>query len=232
MGDGRDDELDRLRSQVRNLEQVMGRALHDLATPLTTANGFAELLLTRSDLPRDVAESLERIARSTALALDLLRGRRDEAPGGATGPFGVRRLVRDVVATRVGPTASAGRDLPTDLTAWGAPDEARTALDLLVAALVDHAAAAGQPPSSLSVRLLDGGEGTVHRLLLEVPAPFDEGLAVAAGRGETGPPDGFVDRLRRARVHLLLTGGRLWIEEVDVGAGVGALRVELPAPVQ
>lgn len=225
-------DVERLRARVANLERMVDRLAHELTTPLTTAHGFARILLDGDQLPPEVRVSMERIERSTGTALAMLRSRLDEAVGDEPRSIRLRTLVRDVVSEVLGDSATAGSDLPEDARVFADLAGLRAALSLVLGAFAEHAASHSVAPTGLVVEL--GQErGTGYQLRLDVAAPplpseLRRGGHAVAG---DGPEDSIGVRLRRAEALLAPIGARLWLDHPGAGHQLSAL-LELPRDVE
>lgn len=210
------DELARLRTRIANLERLTERLAHELATPLTTVQIFARILLDGEGLSSEVRQGLERIERAGTTAMELLQHRVAEAPGEQPRSLRLRELVRDAVTGVWGEDAPGGRDLPEDARVFGDPVGIRHALGLVLQALL--------PPDG--VRGVDDLEVTLARVR---PAAYQLRLAVPrledAGVAERDA------RLVTAGAVLAGLGGRLWDDDGDRTAGGRSILVELQRDV-
>ncbi len=210
------DELERLRTRVANLERLTERVAHELATPLTTVQGFARILLDGNELPPEVRRGLERIERAGTSAMHLLRHRIDEATGDRPRSLRLRELVRDTVTAVWGEEAPAGRGLPPDARVFGDPVGLRQALTLVLQALLPPGDTGD--PTDLEVTMAQE-RGTAYQLRLDVPSVEE---------GAVGQRD---QRLADAGAVLARLGGRLWSDDPDEAVGRRSVLVELARDV-
>ncbi len=213
---GEDEELARLRTRVANLERMAERLAHELATPLTTAHGFARVLLDGAGLSPEARDGLERIERASRAALQLLEHRVDEAVDEGLRSMRLRALVRDAVTAVLGEAATAGRALPADAHVFGDPVRMRRALVLVLQAMLPPGAASA--PDDVEV-------------VLEQERPAAYLLRCEVRRLDDGSQDDLEERLTEARRLLRQVGGRLWAEDLDLEAGRRTVLVELQRPV-
>lgn len=211
------DDVERLRTRVANLERLTERLAHELATPLTTVQGFARILLDGEDLAPDVRNGLERIERAGSSAMRMLQHRVDEAVAVEHRSLRLRELVRDTVTTVWGEEAPAGRGLPVDARVFGDPVGIRHALVLVLQALLPPAGEAD--PSGLRVDL--------HQAR---PAAYQLRIEAPGGGGATSSER--ADLLVAAATVLAAVGGRLWQDDPAEVAGRRSVLVELQRDVQ
>lgn len=226
-----DQELERLRARVANLERLTHRLAHELATPLTTARGFAGVLLDREGLDDTARDGLVRIERAVRTAEDMLRARVEEATDDQPRALRLRPLVRDAAVEELGVRSPVGRALPDDLRVFGDPDGMRLAVHLLLRAAAEHARLHGVDPSTVEVAL-GHGPADVVELRCHVAAPgLDDAQRSAALYGSDEEPDGVPALLRRLHVGLGGLGGRLWLRDPDGDAATFTTVVQLPRDV-
>lgn len=212
---GEDDELARLRTRVANLERMAERLAHELATPLTTAQGFAQILLDDDGLSAEVRDGLKRVERASRQALQLLQHRVDEGIGDGLRSMRLRELVRDAVTSVLGVAATAGRALPAEARVFGDPVGMRRALVLVLEAMV--------PADGMSA------PDEVEVVLAQERA---SALQLRITRGERDASEDDLDvRLAEAASVLAGLGGRLWIDHPGAAAGRRAVLVELQRDV-
>lgn len=232
MGDGAD-EVELLRARVANLERMADRLAHELTTPLTTAHGFARILLDRRDLQDDVRSGLERIERSSGTALAMLRSRMEEGVGEAPRSVRLRTLVRDAVTAVLGDGATAGHDLPEDARVFGDLAGLRAGLGLLLGALAEHAASRSVDPTGLMIDVAQE-RATAYQLRLSLLGP---GLSDEARDGAQPSPGGprtddVNGRLRRAEAIFGQLGARLWLDDPARSVTRLSVLLELPRDVE
>lgn len=227
-----DTDVDRLRARVANLERMADRLAHELTTPLSTAHGFARVLLDGSAMPDDVRGGLERIERATGTALAMLRSRMDEGVGEEPRSVRLRTVVRDAVTSALGDHAAAGQDLPEEARVFVDPAGLHAALGLLLTALAEHAAARGVNPADLVVELAQERE-TSYQLRLDLHAPGLPPDVLHAPHPAPGaaPADDVPGRLRRADALFGVLGARMWLDHPGASAQRLSLLVELPRDV-
>lgn len=226
------EDVERLRARVANLERMVDRLAHELTTPLTTAHGFARILLDGDQLAPQVRSSMERIERSTGSALAMLRSRLDEGVGEEPRSIRLRTLVRDVVSETLGDGATAGADLPEQARVFADAAGLRAALTLVLGALAEHATSHGVAPTGLVVELVQE-RATGYQLRLDVAAPPLPPALRRSGHAATAqvPDDSIAARLRRAEALLAPIGARLWLDHPGSGQRLSAL-LDLPRDVE
>lgn len=224
-------EVERLRARVANLERMADRLAHELTTPLSTAHGFAQVLLD-GDPPDSVRPGLERIERSTAAALAMLRSRLDEGVGEQPRSIRLRAVVRDAATGALGAETTAGADLPADARVFADPAGLHAALGLLLSAVAEHAAACGVDPSGLTIELTQT-RPTSYQLRLDLlGAGLPRAVVTAARpRAGAGPDDDVAGRLRRAEALLAVLGARMWLDHPGATAQRLSILLELPRDV-
>lgn len=226
------EEVARLRARVANLERMVDRLAHELTTPLSTAHGFARVLLAGDLLSRDVRGSMERIERATGTALAMLRTRLEEGIGDEPRSIRLRTLVRDVVSEVLGDTATAGSDLPEEARVFADLASLRASLTLVLGALAEHAASHSVDPTGFVVEVAQE-RPTGYQLRLEVAAPPlpPELRRSGLGASEEAADDSITARLRRAEALLAPIGARLWLDHPGARHQLSAL-LELPRDVE
>jgi two-component system sensor histidine kinase BaeS len=234
---GERDRLDRMK------DEFVLTASHELRSPLTSVQGFAELLmLERDQLSAKQAETVEIIIDNTRHLVRLLNDLLDLARSDAGRltikpvPTDARALIEDAVRTMRGQTdaaeqaltASIGEDLPSVVVD---PDRIRQVLVNLLTNAHDYSperasirVEASHVDSEVEISVTDDGPGIPPEQLEHIFERFTRGDAGLTQRvGGTGLG------LAVSKSLVELHGGR--IEAESIPGGGSTFRIRLPAEV-
>lgn len=201
-------ELEALRRRVADLERFTRRVAHELATPLTSASGFARLLLDRGGHDAETTDGLQRIARATSQAAELVRSHLDGAVDAAPQHVGLRRLLRAAADPTFGRAAAVGDDVPHDLVVFGPPGALREAAALLVRAAATRLVEQDADTELVQLSAVPLGPDVVAvTCVVQVPAPLVDPTGL---RTEIEADQPVLAVLRQLQVVLQGLGGRLW----------------------
>lgn len=225
---------DDLRTRIANLERFAHRLAHELGTPLTTARGFASVMLARDDLPPQVRDGLERIERAAATAEARLQARLGEAVGEGPRPVRLRAVLRDVVSTLPEVADEAVIEVPNDVRVFGEPAVLRTIVENVVSVLAERALS-GSGRAGLRVASM-GGPGDAETVRFEVDAPSltpeEERLIGDPAQAVEGSPQvPGLGRLGAASGMIAGQGGKLWLTDPTSTSGRLALLLQFPRAI-
>jgi two-component system phosphate regulon sensor histidine kinase PhoR len=221
-------DVTRMRALEAVRREFLSNAAHELRTPVTSIQGYAETLLggrvdgeTSKEFIATIHRNAKRISDMVTdlLLLDQLGGR--AAVVGERVAIGLGEVVEDAVKTAKGfaPAAQIEVEVAAGMTVLGS----REGLDHVVQNLIDNAVkyGAASPVRVRAVRI----EGKV-RVTIEDSGPgipkgqeeriFERFYRVDAGRSREQGGSGL--GLAIVKSHVEAMGGRVWFEHADPGA--------------
>ncbi|HEY0190674.1 MAG TPA: ATP-binding protein, partial [Kofleriaceae bacterium] len=221
-------DVTRLRALEAVRREFLSNAAHELRTPVTSIQGYAETLLaggvdgeTTSEFLTTIHRNAQRIAALVAdlLVLDSLEGRAERVPTRA--PIDIAQVVGDAVRTARGvrPHARVEVAVSPGLAVLGSRD----GLDHIVQNLIDNAIKYGNDTQVVVEARQDGKhvQLTVADRGPGIPVGhedrvFERFYRLDAGRSRDQGGSGLGLAIVKSQVEAL--GGRVWVEQNAPGA--------------
>jgi hypothetical protein len=225
-GDERAAEVEALRRRVDDLERFTRRVAHELATPLTSAAGFARLLLERGGHDAETTDGLRRIARSTTTASELVARRLSATVGDPPDHLALRPVVEEAVAATFDRDTDVVIDVVPQLVVFGPPRELREAVGLLVRAVATLLTGPRDGPASVRLQAATLGPDVVTvTCVAGTVAPLEPDAGLTSDDPLLEPA---LAVLRQLQGVLQGLGGRLWVPAPAAPSDRFSLLVQLP----